>query len=612
MPRYDILDDYVEDSEPEREAIRRASSSKPTTRDSESSAPSTKSFKPPCATQKPSVVEDLDIIEISDDSITVPKPQKTRREPREVSSFIELSSSSLSSILPLPPRNKKAIATPTSPVVSPPPAIATSDNTPEDNDLPSDDESPSLSLLRFTFNPTKGKGGASTSRPLLSSRPFTTSAPTSKTSSDPKVTIKPSKKEGGGSHRFSDDFSDAELAGLLKCVVCDIKWTVRKNAPQKITHVQSCAKKNGLTDDTIRKLIRKELDTTPLPPVDKGKAKAPPEAQPTTVLAEIVQDAAPKKRIKRQEVVMTVKSLGETRSAILDRAQSLLAQSNSNFRALHQNSDRLLAEGLTTDASPSTPEFGRSYLARTRGSKQPMLDSPHTPDTHQGPVFPTLNHSSTLLPNILTLSDAPNKDAVTMTPQKNTPGALPLVYISSSSSDSSPPYPKSTNAVRPSPSFRPETPISEFDYPQEEEFDDAYIRYSPIPQIVTSSNPAPLWEDDRAPSDTLDPSTPASKTKRSVSPAKTTKRRRKPAGKGKEPEVQFDEAWEEQMRNKILADKELHLRILRYEPIPFKTFVDFTTEDDTHLNGKLKLALRQFLDKQAIIFYDEDNIGRRR
>ncbi|KAL0067570.1 hypothetical protein AAF712_005285 [Marasmius tenuissimus] len=591
MAPREIGDDFVEDSEPEREAIRRAATRPVQVRKSKSPPPVTKSLH---ATRNPTFARDtspISIIEISDDSITTsqPKGSNTPRIDAEFSSILELSSSSLSSILPIPrTKNNASNGVPTTPIK------------PNEEDLPSDDELPSLGLGKFTFNPTKAKGTAM--RP--STRPFTTSATASLDSvnslADTKNARKNSKKKIGAGSRLSDDLSDAELAQLLKCVACDVRWTVRKSASQKVAHIQSCAKKSGLTDETVLTLIRDELAQTPIAPLDKGKGKAPPETQPTTILAEIVQDAAPKKRARRQDVAATVRSLGETRSAILDRAQC---------RERYHPRERF-------KPPPATPEFGASYLARTRGSKQSIFGSPSRLDDHEGPIFPTLNPISMPLPNVLTVSDASNKDVSMATPKKSTSNDTPLVYLSSSSSDSSPMYPTATKEYQDSTFSRPRSRLDSdinLEYPQDQ--DDVYLHYSPPPTpppIHDSTIPTPLWDDGHIPVDTPAPCTPVSKTKSNTPLAKTTKKRRKQAPKGSEPEPQFDEAWEEQMRSKILANKELHLRILRFEPIPFKTFLDFTVGSEATASGKLKLSLRQFLDKQAIIFYDEENMGRRR
>ncbi|KAG5650756.1 hypothetical protein H0H81_011147 [Sphagnurus paluster] len=64
--------------------------------------------------------------------------------------------------------------------------------------------------------------------------------------------------------------------------------------------------------------------------------------------------------------------------------------------------------------------------------------------------------------------------------------------------------------------------------------------------------------------------------------------------------------WEAAMKEKILRDKDLHLRILRYEPIHFDLFLGIAGEETDLSVGKLKLRLRTFLDNQGIQFYGAD------
>jgi len=64
----------------------------------------------------------------------------------------------------------------------------------------------------------------------------------------------------------------------------------------------------------------------------------------------------------------------------------------------------------------------------------------------------------------------------------------------------------------------------------------------------------------------------------------------------------FGKKWQLHMMHNITLDSDLHLRILRYEPIHFEVFLEIATRYAPP-SGKLKLHLRTFLDNQAIIFY---------
>jgi hypothetical protein len=151
----------------------------------------------------------------------------------------------------------------------------------------------------------------------------------------PAIEAIPKKKHSrmAGQHRFMADFSDAELARLVKCVCCGIGWTTRKGVAQKMVHVQSCAKKNAFTDDTVKILIRQEVDKA-LIESQTAKANDPenvlplPEA-PKTYLDELVQGVEPKKRGRHPEI-KTVKNGIETREVILERARVILGNSRSS------------------------------------------------------------------------------------------------------------------------------------------------------------------------------------------------------------------------------------------------------------------------------------------
>lgn len=53
--------------------------------------------------------------------------------------------------------------------------------------------------------------------------------------------------------------SNRDLSRLEKCVCCQLKWTVPKNATQKLRHIRNCSRKYSQTDETVSALIRKEL-----------------------------------------------------------------------------------------------------------------------------------------------------------------------------------------------------------------------------------------------------------------------------------------------------------------------------------------------------------------
>ncbi|KAI0650677.1 hypothetical protein C8Q79DRAFT_1006915 [Trametes meyenii] len=176
-----------------------------------------------------------------------------------------------------------------------------------------------------------------------------------------------SKPKPVASHRFGNEFPDVQLARILKCVSCDLAWTTRKTVPQKMKHIQTCAKKNGLSDDTIRILLRKELDS--LPPVassskSKSATPAPPSTPvPETLLEEVLKDVNKKKPGRRPQVLQTVKSVAETRETILDKARSLLGD-GAGSSAPRDSAGTPAAHNI--EAPPATQAFSRSHVAVSR------------------------------------------------------------------------------------------------------------------------------------------------------------------------------------------------------------------------------------------------------
>ncbi|KAJ6455937.1 hypothetical protein DFH09DRAFT_1297598 [Mycena vulgaris] len=192
----------------------------------------------------------------------------------------------------------------------------------------SDDEEilPTLHLGHFAFtNP----------RPLQT-RNFSSSA-----GSNSDTQAKASKTGArSSSKRLAGDFSEAELKKLVNTE----KWGTKIGA-----HSVLCQEK-WFTDDTVRILIRKEVDNAANdagPSKRKGKALEDAPTTRTTLLEDVVREAAPKRKGKRKETVDALKSVSETRETVLSRARMLLGS------------------GLFSDENA----FGHSRLGQRQGSK---------------------------------------------------------------------------------------------------------------------------------------------------------------------------------------------------------------------------------------------------
>lgn len=71
-----------------------------------------------------------------------------------------------------------------------------------------------------------------------------------------------------------------------------------------------------------------------------------------------------------------------------------------------------------------------------------------------------------------------------------------------------------------------------------------------------------------------------------------------------------DEELNNKMRDSIIENRALHLRVLRFEPIDFDTFFQIAETFNIPTRG-LKIRVRNFLDSQAIHFYGYDPSGAR-
>ncbi|KAE9410198.1 hypothetical protein BT96DRAFT_471624 [Gymnopus androsaceus JB14] len=517
-PARRILDEeIVEDSEPEREAARLANS----------------------------------IIEISDDESPVQPTSKAND-----TSVIEISDSSME----LPTGLPRCFL---------------------DYDPELDDSFPSLRLSKYAHIPTAPAGP---SKPKITPSSLIRQMSTS--------SALPAKKPVAKSvvQRLTDEFPADSMSRLLVCVCCDSVWTTRKSVPQKLTHIKACAKKQGIKDDTLMGLVRKGIENAP-PIQPKGKGKAIAEASgPNTFYDKVVHDAAPKKRTRRQEVIGSVKDIGETRDAIMQKARTIVARGDVHVRAIREHR---VGEYASDGELSSTPRFRKSRLAKQLGFQaQPMFHNDgESPESPPAGFPPTLESAE--IPQVLTDIDAHNLETPSKKKQINSrsPPPTPLIYVSSSSNQTSPTREAgktleapSSPPLTPSPrkhtlstfsSRPPSSPQEEDDesYPWDEELeqyaDEAYLHYEPendidsLPPTTHIQPPSPI-----NPSPKRRPKKPKS---RSRSPAGTSttapRRKKKTATAKKQPE--FDEEWDKDLRNRIVQDTVLHLRILRLEASHF-------------------------------------------
>ncbi|KAH8106153.1 hypothetical protein BXZ70DRAFT_1037782 [Cristinia sonorae] len=227
-----------------------------------------------------------------------------------------------------------------------------------------------LNLQRFAFEGPQNlrRAGSSTdSRGPSVSRLEPSNKPQDSSSSN---SVRSAASVG---HAFTD-IPDRDLARVLKCVCCGHKWTARKSIVQRMKHIQTCGKKLKYTNDTMKAMLRKEIENSP-PVKTKSKTKASDvekEEAPRTLLEDaVVNDATDKRRGRRPLAKETVMSITDTRSDIIARARLLLSDKTTTgnsptieSRCKSSEASELAADGGESMPHPSTQPFGDSALAR--------------------------------------------------------------------------------------------------------------------------------------------------------------------------------------------------------------------------------------------------------
>jgi hypothetical protein len=192
----------------------------------------------------------------------------------------------------------------------------------------------------------------------------------------PPEPLRKSKAAMPPAHRFTADFTDDDLSRILKCVSCNDRWTVRKGATAKMRHIQSCAKKNGISDEIVKRLIRAELEA-PEEPKPRQKLKSP--GVTNTLFEDTLGDSGKTKNKRKQaQRTTTLHNPAENREAILAKAHSLLNEpqymdisQDRELMDLLRKSDSTMDRIQVFDfraPPPATQEFGRSKLGKQTSS----------------------------------------------------------------------------------------------------------------------------------------------------------------------------------------------------------------------------------------------------
>lgn len=163
------------------------------------------------------------------------------------------------------------------------------------------------------------------------------------------------------------DLANLDLAKLSRCVSCELDWTSRKTAIRKKIHIESCAKKKALNEETIWTLVQTEISKQ-TPQIMGGQGNETKEdviTRPNTLLEDVVVEAAPKKKVKRQQTASRLTTVSSARDMILAKAQTIL--SVSPLSPPNRQGIAPLSNGSDELPSP-TLSFAPSGLAQLQGT----------------------------------------------------------------------------------------------------------------------------------------------------------------------------------------------------------------------------------------------------
>ncbi|KAI0755465.1 hypothetical protein BC629DRAFT_1553962 [Irpex lacteus] len=393
-------------------------------------------------------------------------------------------------------------------------------------------------------------------------------------------------------------------------------------------HIQTCARKNKLEDDTVIALIRVELARTleSGQPTSTSTSKAPGAEVAATLLENVVQEG-PKKKGRRPKVVESVKQLADTRESILERARLLLQSQPPAGPSKSKAPPSAASTSVTPPLPPATQTFGESALAQKYQSKSKAFPDPTQPPARvpsppmasgpSPPASPTFGES-----NLAKQFHVQAKAFYTSYPERNSSSSP--VYIPSPlaqrNQGSDPPV-----LLSPSPTPRrlqgdgDHQLVLGRDNPQKAKGRGRGKRRKLL-LARRNSDAVPLAKPPILPLAKPSPPRSSSPTKKSKGTTTRKPRSKKSAAgdvhvddptettsktksKGKSKSIQLtDDELFAKLRESILQDRELYLRILRYEPVHFDVFLKLAGDTGVSDRG-LKLRVRAFLDKQAIHFY---------
>ncbi|TFL05959.1 hypothetical protein BDV98DRAFT_560925 [Pterulicium gracile] len=349
----------------------------------------------------------------------------------------------------------------------------------------------------------------------------------------------------------------------------------------------SCGKKNGITVATLTVMIAREIGVAAKVPV--------PETKTSTLYGSMVGADEPKKAGKRAvKAPVTLSNVPLAQQGIMNRAMELIGTSSTASADCSVRSQAIQGSSSrrTSDALNNTHIFGESALAGLYGSSSRMTGAEDPSDPFpltQGFAPSALGsmHAATTSAyrEQLGANSPPRGDYTAPSPTHQRKSRSRSHSVQSDEGR----WPDAGEAGGVYFSWDDEGVLAH------DQNDDAFLHFSPE-RRAAQINPIqdiPTLQDEP----------------RLFAPKPTSKK--DPKGKKKAAMASTVDDWESRLKDLIVADKELHLRILRYEPIPFSTFMEKVGMNLSAQTQKQKL--RGVLDELGVNTYAVSGmIGRKR
>ncbi|KAF8914041.1 hypothetical protein CPB84DRAFT_1840798 [Gymnopilus junonius] len=439
------------------------------------------------------------------------------------------------------------------------------------------DKQPSRRLARSDQNATPSSfsskasltsGRMSTVNGSLERFAFVTSTNNSTLRRGSTLSVLPSRNEGVASSHVKPspfDLANLDLTKLFGCVSCEVGWTAKKTAKQKMEHIRKCAKKKALSDETIWTLAKTEI----LKPISQIKGNHQEEKnyervpRKNTLLEDVVVDAAPKKKGKRKQAATVLTTVPATRDMILVRAKNILSVPPPSV--LHQREADLPSDGSDEEIPQPTLSFAPSSLAQLQGTATRTLFADSSSSWRRTDSFGSYPPNEALEADEIVRPHMTKSKVKTSLrvepPERNASSEVdpqsPTDFVDSTSSSGKKSMKKDKKAKTRLPSY--------------------------------NLSPVSTTDDIEA--------TPTKKKGKGSTQPRSSKKTLNRTSK-------FGDDWEDHMKRYIMQNVDLHHRVLRYEvPIQFNVFMELATLYAPS-SSRLKLHLRNFLDCRAIHFYE--------